>query len=77
MTEAAEKISAQAMQLISADRAELAKLLVLSLDEAADDGAEAAWDAELGMRVQRIEAGESPGRPAEDVLAKLRAKYAR
>ena len=63
------------MQLPESDRAELARLLIESLDEAEDTDVEAAWDAELEIRLKRIEEGKSRLRPAHDVLAEIRDKY--
>ncbi len=36
---------------------------------------ESAWDAEIERRVKEIESGKAKGRPAEDILAEIRAKY--
>ena len=78
MTDTAEKLAPVVMQLTVADRAELAHRLIRSLDAAADDDdADTAWDAELEARLRRIESGESAGRPADEVLAEIRAKYAK
>lgn len=75
MTAIAAKIEAEALQLSEKERAELAYRLILSLDEESDSDAEAAWDAELERRMKSIESGESAGRPVEDVLAEIKAKY--
>jgi putative addiction module component (TIGR02574 family) len=78
MTAIAEKIRAEALQLSETERAQLAHSLILSLEDSAhetDEDWEALWEAELNRRVAKIDSGESPGRPAEDVLADIRAKY--
>ena len=75
MTQLAEKIQRDALQLADADRAELALALIQSLDSKLDPDAEAAWDQELEQRVKRIESGESKGRPVEAVLNELRARH--
>ncbi len=75
MTQVAEKVKAEIMQLPSVDRAELARLLILSLEATVDEDAESAWDQELDRRLRRIEQGKSKGRPTEDVLAEIRNKY--
>jgi putative addiction module component (TIGR02574 family) len=77
MTQLAEKIQSEALQLADADRAELARVLIQSLDSESDADVEAAWDRELEHRVKRVESGESAGRPVEDVSADLRAKHSR
>ncbi len=75
MTKAAEKLKSQLLHLASEDRAELAYVLIRSLDEAADPGVQAAWDAELERRWQEMESGEAAGVPPEEVLAELPKKY--
>jgi putative addiction module component (TIGR02574 family) len=75
MTQQAEKIRSEALQLGDADRAELARALIQSLDSESDADVEAAWDHELEQRLERIDSGESTGRPADDVLSELRAKH--
>jgi len=75
MTEAAEKLRSQLLQLGTEDRAELAYFLIRSLDEAPDTGVQAAWEAELGRRWQEIESGKAAGVPAEEVFAELRKKH--
>lgn len=75
MTEHAEKVKQEVLQLPEADRAELARFLIESLDDPEDADVEAAWDAELQRRVERIEQGKSRLRPAHEVLAEIRDKY--
>ena len=78
MTAIAEKIRADALQLSETERAQLAHSLILSLEESVletGEDWEALWEEELNRRVAKIDSGEPPGRPAEDVLAGIRAKY--
>ena len=75
MTQTAEKLKGEVLGLSESDRAELAQLLIESLDAEVDADAEAAWDAEMARRLQRQEDGKSKSRPAEDVLAEIRNKY--
>ena len=75
MTENAERVKQEVLQLPEADRAELARFLIESLDDSEDPDVEAAWDAELRRRVERIEQGKSRLRPAHQVLAEIRDKY--
>jgi putative addiction module component (TIGR02574 family) len=77
MTTAAEKIKADALHLSETERAEIARSLILSLDDKLDEDAEAAWDAELERRLEEVEAERASGRPAEAVLREIRAKYGR
>ncbi len=69
------QLKSDLMQLPTEQRAELAHVLILSLDEGVDVDAEAAWDAELARRMEQIERGEARGEPAETVFARLREKY--
>jgi putative addiction module component (TIGR02574 family) len=73
MTQQAEKLRIEALQLTDADRAELAGALISSLESETD--AEAAWDYELERRLAKIESGISKGRPAEDGLNDVRVKH--
>lgn len=75
MTENAERVKQQVLQLPEADRAELVRFLIESLDESEDQDVEAEWDAELSRRVERVEQGKSHLRPAHQVLAEIRDKY--
>lgn len=75
MTTTAEKIKADALHLSESDRAEIARSLILSLGDKLDEDAETAWDSELERRLKEVEAGDASGRPAEAVLAEIRAKY--
>jgi hypothetical protein len=55
MTENSERVKEQVLKLPEADRAELARLLLQSLDESEDpDLVETAWDEELRTRVEQI-----------------------
>lgn len=75
MTETAEQIRVKALELSDKDRAELAHLLLASLDEDVEEGVEAAWDEELDKRVREIDSGQATGRDAFEVLAEMRNKY--
>ena len=55
MTENADRVKQEVLLLPEADRAELARFLIESLDDSDDPDVEAAWDAELRRRVERIE----------------------
>ena len=68
MTENAERVKQEVLQLPEADRAELARFLIESLDDSEDPDVEAAWDAELRRRVERIEQRKSRLRAAHQVL---------
>ncbi|HEY3136272.1 MAG TPA: addiction module protein [Blastocatellia bacterium] len=75
MTEHAERVKEEVLQLPESDRADLARLLIESLDETEDADAETAWDVELGRRLKRIEEGKASLRPAHQVLAEIKDKH--
>ena len=75
MTENAEGVKQEVLQLAEADRAELTRFLIESLGASEDPDAEAEWDAALSRRVEQIEQGKSRLRPAHQVLAEIRDKY--
>jgi len=66
------QIEAEALNLPVEDRARLAEALIHSLD--ADSDIEAAWDAEIGRRLQEVEAGEASLVGAEEAISQLRRR---
>jgi len=74
---AIEELKAELAKLTEQERAELAHFLLDSLDGAdADTDDEAAWDAELARRADEIQRGTAVVKPADQVFAELREKYA-
>ncbi len=71
MTRAVEKLYEEASQLPAGDRAELAGLLLESIEEA-DQGVEEAWVAEIERRMEDYRAGRVKTIPWNEVRAKLR-----
>jgi putative addiction module component (TIGR02574 family) len=67
-----QELEAELMKLPSHERARLAEALIASLDEG-DEIAE-AWAVEAERRYQELRSGAVEGVPAEDVLARLRAR---
>ncbi|MFZ1220500.1 MAG: addiction module protein [Chthoniobacterales bacterium] len=61
--------------LPEAERADLARFLIQSLDSGSDNDAEIAWDAELERRAGEIKSGRESGEPADKVFSELRAKH--
>ena len=81
MATSMEELKAELAGLTEQERAELAHFLLISLDGAgagddADTDVEAAWDAELARRADEIQQGTAVGKPADQVFAELREKYA-
>jgi len=75
MSEIAEKLKAELLQLTAEDRAELAYYLIRSLDDEDHGDVHSAWEAELEQRWRDMESGTVTGVPAQDVFAAMRKKY--
>ncbi|HVG07241.1 MAG TPA: addiction module protein [Thermoanaerobaculia bacterium] len=69
-----ERYKTQLEKLPREERAELAYFLLSSL-EPEEEGAAAAWDAEISRRVSEIRSGTANGKPAEQVFAELHERY--
>ena len=63
MSKTGQKMLDEALQLGVSERAELAAELIASLDGQPDEGAEAAWAAEIERRAARVRSGEDTGIP--------------
>lgn len=70
-----QEVENKAFDLSAKERAQLAHDLIASLDDAVDKEAGTAWDAEIERRVEEIKSGKARGRPAEEILTEIRAKY--
>jgi putative addiction module component (TIGR02574 family) len=71
-----EKLEVEALELTREERAQLAKRLIISLDEDASENpaeVERAWEEEIRRRIAELEAGTAELIPAEQVFAELRA----
>ncbi len=65
----------EALGLEVEQKAELAHILISSLDEKPRQDVGAVWDVELKRRIHEIREGKVKGVPADEVFAKLRRKY--
>ncbi len=65
---------AQALRLPPEERADVAKSLIASLDDPADEDVEAAWLAEVERRLQDVDRGTAKFEPWEVVRARLAAR---
>ncbi len=72
MTVTLDAISDQALDLPPAQRLNLARTLIESVDGTEDASPEAAWDSEIKARLARFQAGETTSIPAADVFRRLR-----
>jgi len=72
-----KEIESQALQLSPEERGELIHRLVISLEGEPEDSPEViakAWDEEIARRVADMEAGRTQWIPADEVMARLRAR---
>ena len=67
-----EELTTKAMALPAEYRAELAELLIQSLEEQDAKEIKSAWLAEIQRRDQEIRAGAAVTRPADQVLREAR-----
>lgn len=67
-----KEIEQSALKLDEKHRAELAKRLLISLEESIDEDIEQAWIDEINRRKAQIESGEVETIPGEEVLEKAR-----
>ena len=73
-----EQVAEKALSLSLSDRSALTRILIQTLDpEPAEDATEVqqAWQVEVEKRVDEIMSDRVKTVPAEEVFAKLRAKY--
>jgi putative addiction module component (TIGR02574 family) len=61
--------------LIEAERADLARFFLQSLDSGSDNDAETTWDVELERRAGEIKSGRESGESTDRVFSELRAKH--
>ena len=72
-----KELENQALQLSPPERGKLIHRLIVSLDGEPTESPEAiakAWDEEIARRVADMEAGRTQWIPADEVMARLRAK---
>jgi putative addiction module component (TIGR02574 family) len=67
-----EELTAKVMALPAKERAELAELLIQSLEEQDDEAIKSAWLAEIGRRDEQIRAGAPVTKLADEVLRAAR-----
>ena len=75
MSSLLQEVVSKAHSLSPEERAELAHELIVSLDDVTDKENERVWDEEIERRIKEIKSGKAKGKPAEEILAEIRAKY--
>ena len=71
-----QEVRGEVMALSASERASLAHDLILSLDAPADYELSPAQESEIQRRLKMVREGTATGRPAAEVFADIRAKYA-
>jgi len=69
-----EKLEADLLALPLNSRASLARALIESLDETADENAEALWVDEIRRRDEDLRSGRAAARPVAEVLREARER---
>ncbi len=75
MSSILDKMTNEVLSLPKNDRAKLAHELIVSLDDQIDSDVNTAWEKEINRRVKEIREGTAKGRPAEQILSEIKAKY--
>ena len=71
-----QEVRREVMALSASERASLAHDLILSLDDPADYELSPAQESEIQRRLKIVREGAASGRPAAEVFADIKAKYA-
>jgi putative addiction module component (TIGR02574 family) len=71
MTSDARRLLDDALRLPSADRAELAGLLIDSLEESSDEGVQQAWSNEIAKRLAELDNGSVKPIPWSEVRRRM------
>ena len=72
-----EKLAADLLALPPNSRASLARTLIESLDESADENAAGLWIDEIRRRDEELRSGRAEARPADEVLRVARERLSR
>ncbi|MCK5057597.1 MAG: addiction module protein [Candidatus Aminicenantes bacterium] len=70
-----KRLKNEALELPIQERAELAHILIASIEERGEMDVSSAWDMELEKRIREIREDKVKGVPVEEVFAKLEKKY--
>jgi len=69
-----QQLTHDAFALSDEERAELAQILLRSLEPSSESGVDEAWDLEIARRIDSVRNGTAMGRPAEDVFGNIRKR---
>ena len=76
MATPSERILREALLLDVEERAEVAEVLLASLESEVDFGVEAAWDQEIERRIREMDAGAAEMIPWSEVRRRLHRESA-
>jgi len=71
---ALEKLRLEALALPAADRADIARDLIQSLDSGVDTHAAEAWDAEIQRRLRQVDSGTAEPIDRDEVRRRIQAR---
>jgi len=71
MSSSTSDLFRKALALDESERAELAGVLIESLDSEKDSGVEAAWLEEIERRIKELDSGQVEGIPWEEVRERI------
>ncbi len=74
MATAKDDLFREALRLTEAERAELAGMLLESIEPAPDPDVEQAWLAEIERRMEQLDSGQVKPIPWEEVRTRLRSQ---
>jgi putative addiction module component (TIGR02574 family) len=74
MTQQALELLQKALTLPEQERTALVRSLIESLEEVSDQGAELAWDEEIGRRIAELESGKAKTVSWKEVRQRISAK---
>lgn len=74
MTAPLKTLEIEALKLAEKERAELARVLLLSLEESGDRDVELAWAEEAERRYQELQSGTVSAIPSEKVFEEARSR---
>lgn len=74
MSDPVKNLEAEALKLEEKDRAELARVLLLSLEDAEDQDTELAWAEEAERRYRDLKEGAVQAIPSETVFEQARSQ---
>ncbi len=75
MNTTVERLKSELTALSVEHRAELAHFLIQTLNTEGDAEVDQAWEDEVNRRLDQIKSGNARGIPADQVFARLKAKY--